>query len=85
MSLEYRWMLDAEPYGFLRRLPRGRRVVIERALDRLGHNPFTEPSFIGFDSEGDEVFHLFISSHVIVYHVDHAVRRVFVFEIYRVR
>ena len=85
MSLEYRWMLDAEPYGVLRCLPRGRRLVLERASDRLGNNPFIEPSFIGFDAEGEEVFHLFISSHVIVYHVVHAVRRVFVFEIYRVR
>jgi mRNA-degrading endonuclease RelE of RelBE toxin-antitoxin system len=85
VSLCYRWMLDEEPYGFLRRLPRGRRLIIERALDRLGLNPFTEPSFIAFDADGEEVFHLFVSGHVIVYHVDHAVRRILVYEIYRVR
>ena len=85
MSLVYRWMLDEEPYGFLRCLPRGRRIVIERSLDRLGINPFIEPSFIGFDADGEEVFHLFVSGYVIVYHVDHAVRRILVYEIYRVR
>jgi mRNA-degrading endonuclease RelE of RelBE toxin-antitoxin system len=78
-------MLDEEPYGFLWRLPRGRRTVIERVLDRLALNPFVEPSFIGFDADGEAVFHLFVSGFVIVYHVDHAVRRVLVYEIYRVR
>lgn len=79
--------LDAgrEPYGFLRSLPRGRRAIIERALDRLGANPFTEPAFIAFDADGEDVFHLLISGYVIAYHVDHAVRRILVYEIYRVR
>lgn len=85
MSLVYRWLLDEEAYGILRYLTRGRRAAIERALDRLGANPFTEPSFIAFDADGEEIFHFFVSGHVIVYHVDHAVRRILVYEIYRVR
>jgi mRNA-degrading endonuclease RelE of RelBE toxin-antitoxin system len=83
--VNYRWLLDSEAYGFLKRLPKGRRLLIERALDRLGERPFTEPAFIAFDAEGGEVFHLFIAGHVIAYHVDHAVRKILIYEIYRMR
>ncbi len=82
--MSYRWLLDAEAYSFLRRLPRSRRSLLERAIDRLADRPFTEPSFIGVDAEGVPVFHLFVSCYVIVYHVDHAVRKVLIYEIYRV-
>lgn len=58
---------------------------MERALDRLAERPFTEPSFIAFDSDGADVFHLFVSDCVIVYHVDHAIRRLLIYEIYLVR
>lgn len=84
MNVAYRWLLDEEPYRTLRGLPRRVRLIIERALDRLGQNPFTEPAFIGFDAEGGEVFHLFVAGYVVAYHVDHAVRRILVYEIIRV-
>lgn len=82
--MSYRWLLDAEVYAFLKRVPRARRSGLERALDRLAEHPFTEPSFIAFDAEGGSVFHVFVSDYVIAYHVDHAVRKILIFEIYRV-
>ena len=79
----YQWWLDAEVYAFLKQLPRGRRGMLERSLDRLASVPFAEPDFISVDAGGEAVFHRFVRDWVIVYHVDHAVRRIFVFEIYR--
>jgi hypothetical protein len=45
-------MIDADAYQVMRRLPRGRRGILERSLDRLATNPFSEPAFIGFDADG---------------------------------
>lgn len=74
-------MLDEEPYGYLRGLRPAQRRRIERSLDLLAAQPFAEPSYIDFDSEGEELFHLFAGRHAIIYHVDHAVRRVLILQI----
>ena len=76
-------MLDEEAYAFLRTLsPRDRRRL-EATFDSLRTRPFTEPSFIEFDSEGEALFHLFLTDYSIIYHVDHAVRMVFIQQICR--
>lgn len=77
----YRWMLDEESYDYLRGLRPAQRRRLERALDLLAAHPFSEPSYIDFDSEGEELFHRFVDRHTIIYHLDHAVRRVMVLQI----
>ena len=57
------------------------KSFFKRALDLLAAHPFTEPSYIDFDSEGEELFHRFVGRHTIVYHVDHAVRRVLILQV----
>lgn len=81
MNSGYRWVLDEESYRYLCRLSPGQRRRAESALDLLAAHPFTEPSYIDFDSEGEELFHRFVGRHTIVYHVDHAVRRIWVLQI----
>ncbi len=74
-------MIDEEPYAFLRSLKPTKRRPLERAIAQLAARPFTEPHFIGFDSDGEPIFHLFVGHHTLIYHVDHAVRRVLILEI----
>lgn len=74
-------MLDEEAHTFLGNLNRRDRRKLEAAFDALRTHPFAEPSFVGFDSNGEEQFHLFIDGYAIAYHVDHAVRRVFIQQI----
>lgn len=84
MNWNYQWVISAEAYHLLTRLSRSRRSTIERALDRLASNPFSDPAFIGFDADGEEIFHVFVSDFIIAYHVDHATKRVLIYEIVRV-
>lgn len=74
-------MLDEEPYAYLRSLRPTHRRRLEGVLDSLATHPFTEPSFIEFDSDGEELFHCFAGSDTVIYHVDHAVRRVLILQI----
>lgn len=71
-------MLDEEAHAVLATLHRRDRRKLETAFDSLRAHPFAEPSFVGLDSNGEEQFHLFIDGYSIAYHVDHAVRRVFI-------
>lgn len=81
MSLGYRWLIDEEAYAFLRSLSQRRRRQLERSIELLAAHPFTEPSYIDFDADDEELFHLFVGEYTIVYHVDHAIRRVLVQQI----
>lgn len=81
MSLGYRWVLDQEPYSYLRALRPAQRRPLEQALDSLAAHPFAEPSYIEFDSEGVEIFHRFVGRHTVIYHVEHADRRVMILQI----
>ena len=74
-------MLTEEAYAFLGTLSRRDQRRLEAAFDGLRSRPFAEPSFVGFDASGEEHFHLFIEDYAIVYHVDHAVRLVYIQEI----
>ncbi len=60
--------------------PRHRRLI-ERAIESLAAHPFTQPSFIAFDSDGMDLFHHILARYAIVYHVDHAARRGQILEI----
>ena len=74
-------MLADEAYAVLGTLNRRDRRKLEAAFHERRSHPFAEPSFIGFDSNGEEQFHLFLEDYAIVYHVDHAVRLVFIQDI----
>ncbi len=74
-------MIDEEPYAFLRSLKPARRRPLERAITHLAARPFTEPHFIGSDAEGEPIFHFFVGRHTLIYHVDHAVRRILILQI----
>lgn len=74
-------MLADEAYAVLGTLNRRDRRKLEAAFDALRSHPFAEPSFIGFDSNGEEHFHLFLDAYAIVYHVDHAMRLVYIQDI----
>lgn len=74
-------MIDEEPYAYLRSIKPASRRRLEREIGRLATRPFTEPSYIDFDADGEELFHLFVGRHTIIYHVDHAVRRVLIQQI----
>jgi mRNA-degrading endonuclease RelE of RelBE toxin-antitoxin system len=74
-------MIDEEPYAHLRSLKPAQRRRLEREIARLAKRPFTEPSYIDFDADGRELFHLFIDRHTLIYHVDHAVRRILILQI----
>lgn len=74
-------MLAEEAYAFLASLNRRDLRRLEIAFDRLRDHPFSEPSFVGLDSNGEEQFHLFLDDYAIAYHVDHAVRLVFIQQI----
>jgi len=74
-------MLDEEAYAFLGALNRREQRKLESNFDRLRDHPFAEPSFIGFASNGEEQFHLFLKDYATVYHVDHAVKLVFIQQI----
>ncbi|MBC7365880.1 MAG: hypothetical protein H7343_03550 [Undibacterium sp.] len=71
-------MLAEEAYAFRSSLNRRDRRRLEIAFDKLRDHPFSEPSFVGFDSNGEEQFHLFLNDYAIASHVDHAVRLVFI-------
>ena len=75
-------MLDEEAHAFLRGLRPRERRRLEREFDLLRDHPFSEPHFIELGAEGEALFHRVVSAYVIVYHVDHAVRRVFVQDIF---
>lgn len=74
----YQWLLKEEAYVYLRALRRTQRRHLETVLDHLAAHPFTEPAYIDFDADGEELFHHFTGSHTVIYHVDHAVRRVLI-------
>ena len=74
-------MLDEDAYTFLGKLSRGDHRKLETAFDTLRDHPFAEPSFVGFDSNGEEQFHLFLDDYAIAYHVDHAVKFIFIQQI----
>lgn len=82
MRFRYRWTLDEEAYGFLRAMKTRKRRRLERFIELLAMQPFTEPDYVDLDSDGAELFHLFVGEYTLVYHVDHAVHRVLVYEIY---
>ena len=71
-------MVDEEAYAFLRALTRREQRQLAAAFDRLRDHPFAEPSYVGVDSNGEEQFHLFLGNYAVAYHVDHAVRIVFI-------
>jgi hypothetical protein len=77
----YRWIVDEEPYAFLSSISRSDRRRLEKAFDHLRNHPFAEPSFVGVDSHGEVQFHHFLDDYAIAYHVDHAVKLVFIQEI----
>ena len=81
MNLGYRWTLDEEAYAYLRALKPASRRQLEQTIARIAARPFTEPAYIDFDSDGEELFHLFVGRHTLIYHVDHAVRRILILEI----
>jgi hypothetical protein len=81
VSLVYQWLLSEESYGYLRAVRPAQRRRLETALDHLAAHPFAEPSYIDFDADGEELFHRFTDTHTLIYHVDHAVRRVLILEI----
>ncbi len=53
-------MLDEDAYAALGTLSRREQRKLESTFDRLREHPFAEPSFIGFASNGEEQFHLFL-------------------------
>ncbi len=74
-------MLDEEAYAVLGGLSRRDQRKLETSFDSLRDHPFTEPSFVGLDANGEEQFHLFLEDYAIAYHVDHAVKLVFIQQI----
>jgi hypothetical protein len=74
-------MLDEEAYVVLVGVNRRDRRKLESAFDHLRDHPFAEPSFVGLDSNDEEQFHLFLPDYSIAYHVDHAVKLVFIQQI----
>ncbi len=81
MNVRYRWVLDGEAYATLVALPPARRRDFERTFDRLAANPFTPPSFVFEGSDDTPLSACFVRDRMIVFHVDHAVKRVFILEI----
>lgn len=74
-------MLDEEAHAFLSRLDRRTQRKLERQFDLLRDRPFTEPSFVELGAAGEPLFHRLVDDWVVVYHVDHAARRVFILQI----
>ena len=74
-------MLDEEAYAIMGGLSRRDQRKLESCFDRLRDHPFAEPSFVGLDASGEEQFHLFFENYAIAYHVDHAVKLVFIQQI----
>jgi len=74
-------MLDEEAYAVLGGLSRRDQRKLETSFDHLRDHPFAEPSFVGLDANGEEQFHLFLEDYAIAYHVDHAVKLVFIQQI----
>jgi hypothetical protein len=81
VNVRYRWVLDGDAYAALVALPRAKRREFERAFDRLATDPFTPPSF-SFDGPDDTPLSAcFVRDRMIVFHVDHAVKRVYILEV----
>ena len=71
-------MLDEEAYAFLRTLSVREQRRLEVVFNAMRDHPFSEPSFVEFDSDGQEVFHRFLDRYSIMYHIDHAARLVLI-------
>ncbi|MES2695235.1 MAG: hypothetical protein V4773_17300 [Verrucomicrobiota bacterium] len=84
MKLGYDWLVEGEAYRYLVSLPKRKRLLLERAFDSLASRPFQPTLYTEQGPDGSRLDSITASGHIVTYHVDHAIRRIWVTDIYKI-
>lgn len=84
MKPAYDWFVEGSAYHYLVNLTKRRRHSLERSLDHLASHPFQSSLYTSQAADGARLDTIEAEGHLVTYHADHAVRRIWVTEIHHI-